>query len=134
MSYLKTRHTLLRIIVGLVVVMSFFSMAASAAVMSTQSMIQQTTQQHFDRDALQQLMQSEEAQQQLQKMGVSLETAEVRLASLTNAELVQFNQQLQHEPVGSSAVGVVLTVFIVFIITDMLCATDLFSFVKCINK
>ena len=134
MSYLKTRHTLLRIIVGLVVVMSFFSMTASAAVMSTQSMIQQTTQQHFDRDALQQLMQSEEAQQQLQKMGVSLETAEVRLASLTNAELVQFNQQLQHEPVGSSAVGVVLTVFIVFIITDMLCATDLFSFVKCINK
>ncbi len=134
MSYLKTHHTLLRIIVGFVVIMSFFSMTANAAIMSTQSMMQESTQQHYDRDALQQLMQTEEAQQQLQEMGVSAEAAEVRLSSLTNAELAQFNQQLQHEPVGSSAVGVVLTIFIVFIITDMLCATDLFSFVKCINK
>ena len=134
MTYLKTHHTLLRIIVGLVVIMSFFSMTANAAIMSTQSMMQESTQQHFDRDALQQLMQTEEAQQQLQKMGVSAEAAEVRLASLTNVELAQFNQQLQNEPVGSSAAGIALTIFIVLIITDMLCATDLFSFVKCINK
>ena len=71
-------------------------------------------------------------EQKLESLGVPREQVEARIASLTPAELQQFNQRLEQEPAGGW-VGIIVLFLVIFIITDMLCATDIFSFIKCIN-
>lgn len=51
------------------------------------------------------------------------------MAALTDAEVARINQRVAELPAGGSALGVVLFIFIVFIITDALGVTDIFPFV-----
>lgn len=67
-------------------------------------------------------------------LGVDNQVISARLSSLTNDELYALNQEIESAPSGQGAGGILLAVFLVFVVTDMLCATDVFGFVKCINK
>ncbi len=82
------------------------------------------------RDSLQQWLQQDEARRQLESMGVSPEWAQQRAASLSDAELARINQGIGQLEAGSDSVlGILLIIFIVFIITDAIGATDIFPFV-----
>ena len=81
------------------------------------------------------ILDREAAHQQLIALGVSPDMVKERVAQMTDAEVAQLNQHLADLPAGGvDALGVILILFIVFIITDMLGATDIFPFVKPINK
>ena len=67
------------------------------------------------------------------ELGVPRERVEQRIRSLTDGELAQFNRQLSESPAGGF-IGIIVLFLVIFIITDMLCATDVFTFVKCINR
>ena len=86
----------------------------------------------YNQQQLQTALESEELRQQLQELGVDTKQLNDRIASLTAEEIQQLNADLEQQPAGG-IVGVLLTIFIVFVITDMLCATDVFTFVRCIN-
>ena len=82
------------------------------------------------RDSLSHWLQQDEARHQLEAMGVSPEWAEQRAARLTETELARINQGIGQLEAGSDSVlGVLLVIFIVFIITDAIGATDIFPFV-----
>ena len=82
------------------------------------------------RDSLQQLLERDEARQQLQALGVSPDWALERARSLSAGELARVNQGIGQLEAGSDSVlGVLLVIFIVFIITDIIGATDIFPFV-----
>ncbi len=82
------------------------------------------------RDSLQQLLEQDEARQQLQALGVSPEWALERARTLSAGELARINQGIGQLETGSDSVlGVLLVIFIVFIITDAIGATDIFPFV-----
>ncbi|MBM7060072.1 PA2779 family protein [Pseudomonas sp. UL073] len=106
---------------------------AQAAMIGTPQVLQQ--QQHqVDQAQLRAMLDDQQVQQKLEAFGVERTQVEARIASLTPAELAQFNQQLQQEPAGASGVvGIIVLFLVIFIITDMLCATDIFSFIKCIR-
>ncbi len=76
----------------------------------------------------------EAARQQLKTLGVSPDMVKQRVAQMTDAEVAQLNRHLADLPAGGDVWGVLLLLFIVFIITDMLGATNIFPFVKPINK
>ncbi|MBT8768134.1 PA2779 family protein [Metapseudomonas boanensis] len=106
---------------------------AHAAMIGTPQAIQQQSQhQPVDREQLRAMLDDQQVQQKLESLGVPREQVEARIASLTPAELAQFNQRLEQEPAGGW-VGIIVLFLVIFIITDMLCATDIFSFIKCIN-
>jgi hypothetical protein len=82
------------------------------------------------RDSLQQLLEQDEARQQLQALGVNPEWALERARTLSAGELARINQGIGQLEAGSDSVlGVLLVIFIVFIITDAIGATDIFPFV-----
>jgi hypothetical protein len=82
------------------------------------------------RDSLQQLLERQEARQQLQALGVSPEWAQTRMEQLSDSELARINQGIgQLQAGGDSVLGVLVLIFIVFIITDAIGATDIFPFV-----
>jgi hypothetical protein len=87
-------------------------------------------QNRLDRDELASLLEREDLQRQLSALGVDVQHAKERVTALTDAEVARVNQRLAELPAGGSALGVVLFIFIVFIITDALGATDIFTFVR----
>lgn len=106
---------------------------ANAAMVGTPEVLYEQ-QQQVDRQQLLGMLEDQGVQEKLQGMGVDREQVAERINSLTNAELAQFNQQLSEAPAGAGVVGVIVLFLVIFIITDMLCATNIFSFVKCINR
>ena len=88
----------------------------------------------LSRSEILQMLDREAARQQLLTLGVSPEMVKQRVAQMTDAEVAQLNQHLADLPAGGDIWGVLLLLFIVFIITDMLGATDIFPFVKSVNK
>ncbi len=121
-----------KFLILLTLLTSLMSGYASAGMVTTDQLIH-SGQQSYTQQQLQQALASTELQAQLLEMGVDAGELGDRIASLTPDELTRLNAELEQQPAGG-IVGVLLTIFIVFIITDMLCATDIFSFVKCINK
>ena len=106
---------------------------ANAAMVGTAEVLYEQ-QQQVDRQQLLGMLEDQGVQEKLQGMGVDRSQVEERINSLTNAELAQFNQQLSEAPAGAGVVGVIVLFLVIFIITDMLCATNIFSFIKCINR
>lgn len=105
---------------------------AQAAMIGNGQIIEEV-QATLDRDAVLQILARDEAQQQLIALGVSPELVTQRVAQMTDQEVAQLNQHLKELPAGGDVLGVLLVLFIVFIITDMLGATNIFPFVKPVN-
>ena len=106
---------------------------AQAAMIGTPEVVTEQ-QQQVDRQQLLTMLDDQEVQKKLESMGVERDQVEKRINSLTAAELAQFNQQLDQAPAGAGVVGVIVLFLVIFIITDMLCATNIFNFVNCINR
>ncbi len=106
---------------------------AQAAMIGTPEVIAEH-QQQVDRQQLLTMLDDKGVQEKLVSMGVERDQVEKRINSLTPAELAQFNQQLDEAPAGAGVVGIIVLFLVVFIITDMLCATNIFNFVSCINR
>jgi hypothetical protein len=82
------------------------------------------------RAGLQQLLEKETLQQQLQEWGVNPDQIKSRIARLTDAELVRINQQINDLHAGGDVIGILLIIFLVFVITDIFGATDIFPFIN----
>lgn len=107
---------------------------ANAAMIGTGEVLAEQ-QQQVDRQQLLSMLDEQGVQEKLLSMGVDRSQVEGRINSLTSAELAQFNQQLSQAPAGASGVvGIIVLFLVIFIITDLLCATNIFNFVKCINR
>ena len=70
----------------------------------------------------------------LHERGVSVEQARARVAALTDDEVAQVSSTLDTAPAGASDVlGIILTIFVVLLITDILGFTKIFPFTRSIR-
>ena len=96
----------------------------------------QSEQVRVDRAELKAMLATGEVQEKLASLGVDPDQVEQRIDNLTAEELSEFNQALDESPAGAGVggvVGIIVLFLLVFIITDMLCATNIYSFVNCVN-
>jgi hypothetical protein len=123
----RTQRPLAWLLSALLVLMPV--MSAQAAMLGTDTLITSAeTQQSIA--GLQQLLEREDAQQQLLALGVSPEQVRERVASLSDSELARINQGIDTlNAGGDSVLGILLIIFIVFVITDVLGATNIFPFI-----
>ncbi|MCM0611308.1 PA2779 family protein [Marinobacter sediminum] len=128
-KHLKNVSFLLAI---LLTVGSVWSSTATAAMVGTGEMISEQ-QVQLDRQQLLSMLDKQEVQDKLVEMGVSQDQVKDRIQSLTPQELASFEQQLAEAPAGQDVVGIIVLFLLVFIITDMLCATNVFPFVNCLR-
>jgi hypothetical protein len=73
-------------------------------------------------------------QAQLSSLGVNSADLNSRVNQMTPQEISQLNQRMTEQPAGSGVVGIIVLVFLVFVITDVIGATDIFPFIHSINK
>jgi len=103
-------------------------MSAQAAMIGTDQIINHADS-SLTQERLQQFLDQEVAQQQLLALGVSPDWIEDRVNNLTDRELARINQGIDKLNAGGSVGGVLLIIFIVFVITDVIGATNIFTFI-----
>ena len=111
---------------------SVWSATATAGMVGTGEMIGQQ-QVQLDRQELISMLDRQDVQAKLADLGVNQDQVKERIQNLTPAELADFERQLAEAPAGQDVVGIIVLFLLVFIITDMLCATNVFPFVNCIR-
>lgn len=107
--------------------MGFITLPVQAAMVTTPDVLQ-SQQSEYDRQQLVELMDRADVQQQLLDYGVAPEQVQDRVSKMTDAEVAQLNAQIADMPAGG-ILGAILLIFVVFVITDVIGATDIFSFI-----
>ncbi|MDA3806611.1 MAG: PA2779 family protein [Thiomicrorhabdus sp.] len=107
-------------------VLSFSFNSASAAMVSTTSLLQGGQQISNSESVTTMRLGLSDA---LVNYGVAAQDADSRVALLTNDQVVMLNGQLADMPAGGDILGLAVLVFLVFIVTDAIGATDVFTFV-----
>ncbi len=74
-----------------------------------------------------------DVQQELVRLGVSAEDAQLRIAALTDDEAALLAQQIESAPAGSGVLGAILLVFFVLLLTDILGFTKVFPFTRSVR-
>jgi hypothetical protein len=128
-AYIRQVSLLMVLAVGFA---TTFSSASVAGVVGTGEVL---TEQRadVDRQSLMTMLDRQDVKDALSTMGVDESEVENRIQSLTPSELADFNDQLADAPVGQDVVGIIVLFLLVFIVTDLLCATNIFSFINCIR-
>jgi hypothetical protein len=76
----------------------------------------------------------EEVRTQLLSHGVTADQAKARVNALTDVEVLQVSGKLDQLPVGGDVLGLLFTVFIVLLVTDILGFTKVFPFTRSIRR
>lgn len=97
-----------------------------AAMVGTDSLLVQQSQ-AAQLTEVQAYMAREDVQDQMKALGVDPATAATRVAAMTTSELSQVQQHIKDMPAGGSALGVVLTVFLILILLELVGAINIFS-------
>lgn len=86
-----------------------------------------------DRQQLVDMIERDEVSARLEAMGVDPADARARVERMTDAEVAALQERIGEVPAGGDALGVALFIFLVFVITDALGATDIFPFINEVN-
>lgn len=80
----------------------------------------------MQRDDVRSIMARADVRDAMLGYGVSASDIDTRINNLTESELLQIQNQMAQLPAGGSAVGVVLGIILIFVLLDVLGATDVF--------
>ncbi len=78
-------------------------------------------------------MQRDEVRDEIEALGVDPAEAEARLAALSDAEIATMMTQMENDSAGADIVGTLFTVFVILLVTDLLCFTRFFNFTRCVR-
>lgn len=109
-----------------------FSMPAQAAMVGTAQIVGDATGQIFDQNTMQQ--KRDWIRAELEKGGVSATDSKLRVSSMSDDQVIQVHQRIEEMPAGAGAAGAVVFVFIVLAITDLMGVTDIFPFIRPMEK
>jgi len=125
---MKIGHRLTSIILSIFLINMSFGTATAGMIGNSAIMAQ--SEQSTERQAIIEQLQRSEVREQLLSLGVQPEAVERRILQLSDSELTQLNQAIADAPAGSGVLELVVLLFLVFILTDVLGATDIFPFIK----
>lgn len=110
-----------------VMTMSLYMPAAQAAMVSTDQVIGVAT---FStaRIQLETALLRDDVQQALIAQGVNPQDVAARVAALSDAEAAQLATQLNDLPAGGDGLGTLVFVFLVLVVMDIVCLTNIFPF------
>lgn len=103
--------------------------AARAALVGTEAIVQ-ASQALAERDRLRDALNRTEVKERLISLGVDPAQVQARVNALTDEEAQRLAKQMDEMPAGGDALGWLVFIFVLLIITDVLGLTDVFPFTK----
>ena len=86
-----------------------------------------------NRDQVTTFLARTDVQQAMQERGVNGADAVQRVQSMSDAEVAQLAGRIDQAPAGGEIVGVLFTVFIILLVTDILGLTKVFPFTRSVR-
>ena len=126
------RHTKTALACVLALQITAVGTMAQAQMISTDTAIERAAP-AMDRAQLIDEMQKQDVRDEMIRLGISPDEAEARLAALSDAEVARLVRQAEADKAGADIVGTLFTVFIILLVTDLLCFTRVFNFTRCVR-
>lgn len=120
-----------RVVARLLIVCTFalgLPLPASAGIVTTDQIHASA-----ERDKVRGFLDREEVRARMQSLGVDAHAARERVDALTDQEVNELAGRIDHLPAGGNIVGVLFTVFIILLITDILGLTKVFPFTRAVR-
>ncbi len=86
-----------------------------------------------NRDKVQAFLARADVAQGLQERGLSAVDASTRVSAMTDREVADLAGRIDQAPAGGEIIGVLFTVFIVLLVTDILGLTKVFPFTRSVR-
>jgi hypothetical protein len=107
-------------------------MSAHAGIVSTQESIASTAS-VANRAYVAAFLARDEIRAGLLSQGVDIDAATQRVNAMTNAEIEQLAGRIDQAPADGDILGILFTVFIILLITDILSLTKVFPFTRSVR-
>ncbi len=119
---------------ALVVLIVSLPVNLAQGAMVTTDQVLADSQTESDRARVLDFLAREDVRQQIEALGVDPDEASRRVESLSDIEIVKIVDQMDREPAGQSVLVIlgatILIIFLIFIITDLTGATNVFPFIN----
>jgi hypothetical protein len=129
---LKTVYRLIATILIPCVTLVGMPLSAQASIVSTEQAMA-TPAGDASRERVTAFLSRDDVRAQLQNQGVSADDAVARVQAMSDAEVAQLAQRVDQAPAGAGVVGVLFTVFVILLVTDILGFTKVFPFTRAIK-
>lgn len=85
------------------------------------------------RDQVRDLLARDEVRAALAEHGVTPAQVQARVDALTDEEAAALAERMAQMPAGGDVLGILFTVFVILLVTDILCLTKVFPFTRCVR-
>lgn len=109
-----------------------FPMAANASIVSTDEAISQQAA-SANRDKVEAFLARDDVRRALEAQGVNGVAAADRVKAMSDAEVAQLAGRVDQAPAGGEILGILLTIFIVLLVTDIMGLTKVFPFTRSVR-
>ena len=92
-----------------------------------------SAQSQSERERIRFFLDREDVRNELQIQGVDVNTAKARVDALTDEEVQKVAGKLDQMPAGGDIIGILFTVFVILLVTDILGFTKVFPFTRSIK-
>lgn len=104
-------------------------LSAQAAIVGTEQALVTPVGQ-ANRDRVTQFLAREDVRKSLTEQGVSADDAIARVQAMSDTEVAQLADHVDKAPAGAGVVGVLFTVFLILLVTDILGFTKVYPFTR----
>jgi hypothetical protein len=108
-----------------------FPMTAQAGIIATDEITAPAA--ASDRDRVNAFLAREDVTQAMLGQGVSALAATERVKAMSDAEVAQLAGRIDQAPAGGEVLGILFTIFIVLLVTDILGFTKVFPFTRSVR-
>lgn len=118
----------------LIVAMSLtgLPLTAQAGIVSTDEILASSAA-AANRERVSSFLARDDVRQALQAQGVNPQAASERVQAMSDAEVEQLAGRIDQAPAGGDVLGVLFTVFIVLLVTDIMGLTKVFPFTRSVR-
>lgn len=114
------------------ITMAGLPMNAHAALVSTDEVVTAEAA-AASREKVNAFLAREDVRKALMAEGVAQDAVQARVQAMTDAEVVQLAGQVDRAPAGGDVLGILFTVFIILLITDIMGLTKVFPFTRSVK-
>ncbi|MGB4362132.1 MAG: PA2779 family protein [Rhodoferax sp.] len=107
--------------------------SAQARMVATEEITAPAFTQSASREAVNQFLVRDEVRQAMLGQGVTPQAALERVAAMSDGEVAQLAGRIEQAPAGGDVLGIMFTVFIVLLVTDIMGLTKVFPFTRSVR-
>ncbi len=129
---MKTFKNLISSCLIVCVTVAGFPLTAQASIIATDEVVSMGAA-ASNRDAVSGFLARDDVRQAIMAQGVSPQAAQERVKAMSDVEVAQLAGRIHQAPAGGNVIGVIFTVFVVLLVTDIMGLTKVFPFTKSIR-